>query len=117
MALGGLARGEFFPVRFGEMVGEMIEGILPPFSHPLSASLPSFPYSLHLLPLLLCFSSSVCSSVSEHWSSSFSWSFVSVFVVSFFLFFYTDLSPYSEVGSFGEILLGVYSYVLFFLIL
>jgi hypothetical protein len=95
------------------MVGEMIEGILPPFSYPFRL-VPRLSFSL--------FSHASFSPYSESSFSLFSfvsvaWSFVSVFVVSFFLFFYTDLSPYSEVGSFGEILLGVYSYVLFFLIL
>lgn len=61
VALGGLARGEFFPVRFWEMVGEMIEGILPPFFPTFLTrfSIPFRSLGFFLLPLLPCFLLSV----------------------------------------------------------
>ena len=110
-----VGRGEFFPVRFGEIEEEIVKGIQTPFftvflpfSHFLF--LPSF---LTLSPLL---SLDFFSSVSER--SSLFFVFVAWFVSSvseslISSFVYTSSFPYSEVFglSFGEIRLGVYLYV------
>lgn len=106
-----VGRGEFFPVRFGEIEEEIVKGIQTPF---FTVFLPfSHFLFLTLYPLL---SLDFFSSVSER--SSLFFVFVAWFVSSvseslISSFVYTGQLPYSDVFglSFGEIRLGVYLYV------